>query len=927
MPQSLLRTKLFIPPLRPQRVSRPRLIRRLNQGLQQGVRLTLISAPAGFGKTALVTEWISASARPVAWLSPDERDSAPLRFLTYFIAALQTLRQSSGQDLRQVQASDFGSEILDLIHSPQPPPVESILIALLNEITTIRDDFIFVLDDYHLIDAQAIDEALTFLLEHLPPRMHLVITTREDPGLPLARLRVQSQLTELRVADLRFSPAEAAEFLNKVMDLNLSDEEIAGLEKRTEGWIAGLQMAALSLQGRTDTAAFIHAFTGSNRFVMDYLIDEVLQRQTADVRAFLLATSILGRLSGSLCTAVSGQPYSQKILQELERSNLLIIPLDDRRQWYRYHPLFADVLQAHLMEEQPNRVSTLHSKACQWFAGHDYLPEAISHAFAAGDMETAANLVERAWPAMERDFQNAAWLGWVKALPDEWARARPVLSLNYAWALLNSGQLEMAEFNLRNTERLLELIDDGGKPTDRDTAEIVIADQEQYRSLPASLATARAYLAQALGDVPATIKYAKRAYHLLAEKETLQRGIVAAILGLAYWTEGDLEIAYDTLAGGMADMQAAGRVQFAIRGTYILADIRLAQGRLLEAIQIYEELLELAAQQGEHVLHGTADLHLRLSELYLEQDNLQAAEQAMRHGQTLGEQASTPIWRYRYYLAQARAKKAQGDLDSALELLDEAQRHYVRTPVPDLQPIAALKARVWIAQGQLTAAQGWVREQELAVDDDLSYSREFEYITLVRWLIMHFRCNPQGNEIYESLALLERLLAAAEAGGRMGSVIEIGILQALSYQAQGSAAEALPPLRRALSLAEAQGYVHIFVDEGQPLAGLLSAVKAEGFMPAYVGKLLAAFAAAKQGQPAVSTHTAAPSPQPLVEPLSSRELEILHLVAEGLSNRQISERLFLAMSTVKGHNSRIYGKLDVRRRTEAVSRARELGLL
>ncbi len=437
MTESLITTKLYIPPTRPELVPRPRLTGQLNDGRYR--KLTLISAPAGFGKTTLVTEWLenlrSDSEKEIkienriAWLSLDEGDNDPSRFLSYIIIALS---QAKGID------PAFGKATLGMLQSPQPPPSDAILTSLINELAEITDNFILVLDDYHLIESQPIHDALTFLLEHLPPQMHLVFVTREDPQLPLARLRSQDRLTELRAADLRFTPSEAAEFLNQVMGLDLSAEDIANLETRTEGWIVGLQMAALSMQGRSDTASFIQAFTGSHHFVLDYLVEEVLQRQTERVRSFLLQTSLLDRLSGSLCDAVTGQEDGRGMLKTLEGGNLFVIPLDDKREWYRYHHLFADVLQVRLMEQQPNQVATLHQHASEWYEQKDIPSLAIHHALAAEDFERAAGLAELAWPAMSGSFQSIEWIGWVKELPDEVVRARPVLCVGYARAFLNA---------------------------------------------------------------------------------------------------------------------------------------------------------------------------------------------------------------------------------------------------------------------------------------------------------------------------------------------------------------------------------------------------------------------------------------------------------------------------------------------------------
>ena len=911
----ILATKLFIPPPRPNAVRRPRLAERLNAGLHG--KLALISAPAGFGKTTLASEWAAGSKWPVAWLSLEEGDSEPMRFLAYLVAALKAI------------AEDFGDGVLGMLQSPQPPPTESILTALLNEIAAIPGHFVLVLDDYHLVDSKAVDDALAFLLGHLPPQMHLAITTREDPNLPLARLRVRGQLAELRAADLRFTPSEAAGFLNQAMGLNLSEADVAALETRTEGWIAGLQMAALSLQGRADTAGFIEAFAGSHRFVLDYLAEEVLQQQPEGVRSFLLQTSILNKLCGPLCDAVTNQEGSKGILDTLERGNLFVVPLDGQRRWYRYHHLFADVLRARSMEELPDQLPILHQRASGWFERHGSPADAIRHALAGRDFERAAGIIERAWPAMDEHFQTATWLNWAKGLPEELVRNRPVLLVGIAWALLSAGKLEAGEARLREAERLLGSGMNKREPGGASTAGMVVVDEEQFRFLPSSIATARAYHAQALGDLPGAVKHARQALGFLPEEDHLRRGPAAALLGLAHWASGDLAAAHRDIADAMANFRMAGNLLFALSGTYGLADICIAQGRLREAVSTYQRSLQLVAEQGEPALLGTADLYLGLGGLHLERGDLDAAIQHLLKSEALGEQLALPDWPYRLRLVKARVAEARGGLVAALGLLDEAERLYYRSPVPDARPIAALKARLWARQGRLAEALDWARERGLSVEDELSYLREFEHITLARIRIAQYKTNRADHFIREAAELLDRLLKAAEEGGRMGVGIEILALQALAHEAQGNFPLALEPLQRALALAEPEGYVRIFADEGPPMARLLTEAAAQGILPGYAGRLLSALGVegreAKE-QPYLS-RPRNPSAQPLVEPLSERELEILQLIARGLSNREISERLFLALSTVKGHNRNIFGKLEVQRRTEAVARARELGLL
>ena len=906
MSAPILATKLYIPPPRSKIVLRPRLIERLNEGLSSGRKLTLISASAGFGKTTLVSEWVACCGRPVAWLSLDEGDNDPKGFLAYLVAALQTV------------AANIGAGVLAALQSSQPPYTASLLAALLNEITALPDNFILVLDDYHVIDSKPVDEALTFLLEHLPPRMHLVITTREDPHLPLARLRARDQLTELRAADLRFTPAEASEFLNQVMDLNLSAEDITALEARTEGWIAGLQLAALSMQGRQDAARFIKSFTGSHHFVLDYLVEEVLQRQPEHVRNFLLQTAILDRLSGPLCDAVTGWEDGRGMLETLERGNLFVVPLDDQRQWYRYHHLFAEVLQAHLREAQPNQVPTLNQRASEWYEQNGLPSDAIRHALAAEDFARAADLAELAWPASSGgSFQSIAWLGWVKALPEELVRARPVLCAAQAQAFLFAGKLEAAEARLMDAERWLEPTTNLIERSETPSTKMVVVDEEQFRSLPVSLASVRAYHAQAIGDVSGTMKYTRRVLDLLPEGDTKGRGAASSLLGLAQYASGELKAAYRTFSDGLAaGMNPLG----VITGAFVLADMKMTLGHLYEALSIYEHALQLANEHGEPMPLETQDVYTGISKLHREQGDLEGAAQDLLISRNLGKQVELADWQYRWCIAQARLKESQGDLDGALDLLNKAERQFVRTPVPEVRPIAALKTQIWVKQGRISQALDWVREWGLSSDDELSFLREFEHITLARVLIAQHKCDLVNGSIQEAIGLLERLLQAAEEGGRTGSVIEILVVQALAHQAQGNILLALAPLEHALTLAEPENYIRIFIDEGLPIENLLNIIKTENKkLNLYIQRLKAVFLGEK---PQLSVT----NQQSLIEPLSERELEVLRLLRSELSGPEISQHLIVSINTFRAHTKNIFNKLGVNDRRAAVRRAEELDL-
>ncbi len=917
----ILATKLYIPQPRPKVVLRPHLSERLNEGLSPGRKLTLVSAAAGFGKTTLLSEWVAGGRRPVAWLSLDEGDNDPTRFLAYLIAALQTLTLAEGEGL----SAKIGAGILGMLESPQPPPTEALLTALLNEIAAVPEHFLLVLDDYHVIEAQAVDQMLVFLVEHLPPSMHLVIATREDPQLPLARLRARGQLTELRAADLRFAPAEAAQFLNQVMGLNLAAADITALEARTEGWIAGLQMAALSLQGRADTASFIRAFTGSHRFVLDYLVEEVLQRQPERIRSFLLQTAILDRLSGPLCDAVTGQTDGREILEILERGNLFVVPLDDQRQWLRYHHLFAEVLQARLLEAQPGQASTLHRRASAWYERNGLPSDAIRHALAAQDFEGSARLIELEVGMMRAGNQEATWKVWVQALPAELVSVRPVLSVYYAFCLL-PGDLDAAEARLQDAERWL---DPAAEMSERPQALLaetrpersrrrVVANEEEFRSVPGTIAVARAYRAGALGDLPGTLKYARQALDLLPASDQFWRGAADALLGIAYWTSGELEAAHRSIADGMANARLVSGISATVSFTYLLADIRIAQGRLREAARTCQQALRLVAEQGEPVPQGTAELHVLLSEVHLERNDLEAATECLLRSKELGAYAVIPEGQHRWHVAKARLTATQGNLDGALELLDRAERLYLGGPTPEHRPITALKALVWVEQGRVAEALDWAREQGLSADDDLSYLREFEHIALAKALLAAYGSTRVESSLEEVMGFLERLLHAAEAGGRKGHAIAILSLQALALAAQGDTSLALAPLARALALAEPEGFVRVFVDEGPPMAALLHEAAEHGIAPKFVGQLRAAF-----GQADGKT----PMTQPLIEPLSDREIEVLRLLDTELSGPEIARKLMVSLNTLHTHTKRIYGKLGVNNRRAAVRRAETLDLL
>jgi len=919
MPTLVLATKLFVPARRPQVVARPRLLVRLNGELSPGRKLTLVCAPAGFGKTTLLSEWIADIRRHdphvrVAWLSLDEGDNDPFRFLTYVVAALQ------GIDV------DIGPEAVSLLHGPPVLPVERAMTSLINDVARAGGEVILVLDDYHVIDAGPIHEVLSFLLDHLPPGLHLAIASRSDPPLALARRRSRGELTELRASDLRFTPDEAADFLNQVMGLGLSAYDIAALESRTEGWIAGLQLAALSIRDHDDVSGFIRAFTGSHRFVIDYLVQEVLERQTDAVRSFLLQTAVLDRLTASLGEALTGEAASRGILESLERNNLFVVPLDDRREWYRYHRLFADVLRSRLLNEQPGRVPALHRAASEWYARNELPEEAVKHALAAEDFGRAVQLMEAALPEMRRRRQDAMLLRWLRSLPEDVLRSSPVLSVFNAWRMLVAGDLESVEPWLRDAEHALAAVavagaGDGGRSEGPAAGSLV--GGEELRNLPATIAIYRASLSQALGDVEATAKHALHALALTAPGDHLGRAGASGFLGLASWAAGDVGTAVETFSDAVTSLHVAGNAVDELSGTIILADMWTARGRLRKARQVYERALQLArAHEGEYVRRALAGLHVGISELDCELGDLGAAREHLQAAAELRVSASLTENEYRQFVAMARVSQATGDLDQAVELLSQADELYLRGFVPEIRPIAGVKARIWIVQGRLPEAWEWVRERGLSATDDLSYLNEFEHLTLARLLIAQYRADGTKSMIREAVGLLDRLLKAAESSGRNGSVNEILVLQALTQAAQGHRQLALVPLGRALAQAGPEGYVRLFLDEGEPMAALLRAARLEGIAPNHVRRLLGALAT-----PDGASITAHPDADPLPEALSARELQVLRLLDTPLSGPEIARELFVSLNTLRTHTRHIFAKLDVNNRRAAVRQAKERGLL
>ncbi len=876
-----------MPQVRPEWVLRPRLVERLSAGLG-GRKLTLVSAPAGSGKTSLAAAWLSVldSDFRVAWLSLDGEDNNLPRFFAYLVAALRTVDRQIGQ------------EALRLLERAPSLPAEPLVTSLINDVAGLALAVILVLDDYHAITELAVHEAVGFLVDRQPPNMHVVITTRHDPPLPLSRLRGRGQMAELRQSDLRFTPEEAAAFLNRSMGLNLAPAEVAALEEHTEGWITGLQLAALSMQGRDPAAIsrFIAGFSGRYHFILDYLTDEVLQRQPQPVQTFLLQTAILDRLCGSLCDAVlddAGLAPGRQVLEQFDAANLFVTPLDDEREWYRYHHLFAELLRARLQETRSDLVSELHRRAAAWHERAGLSSEAVQHALATGDDGLAAEVIERAilriatWSRADTTMIQR----WLAALPGEAVQSRPWLRLFSSRLLYVSGQPELASRTLQALEAWLR-----DHPTAPDAGRIeglVVADWASYAAMLGNVQQAKDLVRQMLAYVP--------------QDDPIARLRAPAILGMAHSRAGEVSEAHRAFSQAVEIALAAG-LRFAAAPLLCnLAETEIAQGQLRKAAGTVERAGDLAVVDGVPMsVAGFA--RLEMGKILFEWNDLPGAERNLVEGLDLLSRGGISESFGSGHAVLALVRQALGDRAGALEAAQQAVEIARRENIPRLIGLtSAYQARVWLAQGQIDLAARWADAYRQVGETE--YLCEFEELTLARVLLAEGRTA-------EALALLDARLGPAAEAGRMGAVIE---MQALRAPALPDAGEALEALAQALALAEPEGYVRPFLDGGEPMRALLKRAVAAGIAPRYVSRLLAAF------EP--SRRTAAGPPQPLVEPLTDRELEVLRLLAEELSNREIGARLFISLPTVKSHTRNIYGKLGIGSREEAVARARDLGIL
>lgn len=907
MVEASVQTKLLIPRSRRSLVPRPRLTDELARA--GDAALVLVSAPAGFGKTTLLAS-VMAGRPAVGWVSLDARDGDPARLWSYTLRALENA------------SPGCAAAALALLESGRTP-IEHVVAALVNELSVRAEDTTLVLDDYHLADTPEVGASLSFLLEHRPPQLRLLISTRADPALPLPRLRASGQLLELRASDLRFTLAEAASYLNTINDLGLSGPDVQALESRTEGWVAALQLAALSLRGRADAASFIASFAGDDRFVMDYLVDEVLNQQSAALRRFLLATSVLDRLCGPLCDAVTGSDEGSAALETLERRNLLLIPLDDHRHWYRYHQLFADVLQSRLMAERPQDVPALHRRASGWYQQAGHVEAAVRHAFAAGDVDRAADLIELAAGELRRARAEGTLRSWGTQVPVAVLAQRPVLASNFIGALMASNAYDGVAARLDALAATL------AAPPET----LIIRDQAEWERLPALVATQRAGLALVAGDLDATINDAEEALSRAAPSDRLTVAAASALKGLASWSAGDLAGAHASYLTATKRLAAAGHISDALACTVTLVDLDLQRGRLDRAHQAARHALDLAGPGSGiagDVVRGSADMWLALARVAWERGDATTTVEYLNAAADLGEAAGLPQQPYRWRVAMAQLRAAQGDSAAAHALLAAAESLFNSDFSPNVRPIPAVRARLHVRTGDLAAARRWVDSAQVTVSDDLSYMREFEHVTLARLLLAEHTRTGDQSRLSEAVALLGRLHEAAAAGERTATLIETRILLTLACDREGRLEDALDLLQQAVMLAQPQAWLRPFLDEEPRVRELLTLL---GRGSADFARAVAAAAA---GPAELVTSTGEPAPRvaskgsggplALVAPLSGRELDVLRLLASELDGPAIARHLSVSLATVRTHTQHIYAKLGVNDRRAAVRRGAQLNL-
>jgi len=908
MPLPILRTKLFIPPVRANSVDREALNDAFINGLL--TRLTLVSAPAGFGKSTLVQAALAHSSRAVAWVSLDEADSPLGRFLHYVIAAL-----------REVSNDAFAESVLVSLDASSTPSAEHLITALLNELASWSQPTVLVLDDYHRLDNREIDAALELLIDYLPPTLHVVIITREDPPLPLARLRAKGQMNEFRAAELRFSLPEAQAFLSQTMQLTLDSAAIAALEQRTEGWIAGLQMAALSLQNREHSAEMIEAFSGSHRFVLDYLAEEVLQQQDPERREFLLQTAFLPRMNAELCDAVTGKRNARSCLDSLDAANLFLVPLDDQRDWYRYHHLFADVLQSRLRHDAPELLRELQQRASDYFWHKGQTQDAIQQALDGGHTTLAAERIEHVWPELRKNTPEAVLLNWLKPIPAATLERQPVLCAHYGMCLM-SGQLEQAEHYYQCAEQWLAL-----PPALAEAQGMQVYHRHALQELPALLAVGRAYQAGASGDMKTLIEQAQKALEQSSDSAPIWQGAAAALLAMVHWGQGELNQAYKLIKSSYDSMQAGDEFSGVISTQYLLANLHISMGQLQAAERLCQQAQKRWQQHPSLPPQGSAEILVTRAAIAVERYELEAAERYLQQARQLGPQAVMLETAHWWQMIQAQLALSRGEPEIALQWIDEAEQQKIPSPAPDPLPLPAWRARIALRQGMPQLTEQWLQQNAFSAEDEADYLHQFEHLCFCEWLLARFDDEKNPQTLEDANTLLLTLHHAATAGQRSGNQVEIELLLAQLASRKGLAEDTQKWLGHAIELAARENWLRLCIEQTSTLPEALKTLQRSWQTTdrprLFLQQILTAQANLKPSKEAPSPA----NPAGLLEPLSQRELDVLKLLTSELSGPEIASRLFVSLNTLRTHSKNIYAKLAVNSRRSAVKKAQELGIL
>jgi LuxR family maltose regulon positive regulatory protein len=876
-------------------VPRPRLFEKLSEGA--AAKLILVSAPAGFGKSTLISEWATFIDKSVTWLSLDENDNNLRRFLSYLVAAFQQIDSS------------LGETILPSLEVTDNPPVEQFLSTLINEIAVSENEFLLVLDDYHLISSQTVHDCIVFLLDHLPPNALIVISGRVDPPISLSRYRGSGQMIEIRSNDLRFTELEARKFLNELKGLDLLPEHIMALLSRTEGWITGLQMAAISMQGRDDIHEFVSAFSGSHHYIIDYLVDEVMSRQSEEIQAFLCQTSIMNRFNASMCNAVLEITSSKEILQHLNDANLFLIPLDNKRNWYRYHHLFSDFLNQRLRENEPENVLTLHRRASEWLEQNQLIIEAIDHSLVGEDYPRAAHFVENIGPdmMMRSDFDQLE--KWLDAMPQELVESWPWLCIIKAWMCQRWARINEGEKYLQAAERAL---------MDFSVPEPVGGE----KVIRGQVAAIRALFSLVKGQISQSIEYANHALEYLPEGH-FNRAVASDAIGIAKRLSGDFDGAIKILKEARRDSLEAGNRILAQAIMLELGRVQTLQGRLTQAAETFREAVRLEYRKTHIKIPYASTACVNLANILREWDDLDAAQAHLEEGIRIGKPAKMVDAVTVGYAILARVHLSSGNIQEALKACKTAEK--MVDDIPDLESetkivLLASRVHLLLAQNQTLEARRYVHESGFEVNDEITFFNVFGYITLAHVLIYAGREVFDSKYLSDAQSLLDRMLEIAKPVGYVQVVITILVYQALAYKAQGLLDQALGSLKEAITLAEPEGYMRTFIDEGAPMRDLLRQVDFTGIAKDYVGKLLTSF-------PRDDTSETFVSSQPMMDPLSERELDVLELLATDLSGPEIADELVVSLNTMRTHTKNIYSKLGVNNRRTAVRQAKELKLI